>query len=179
MDNIKSAIMHLAHTMREQEQGTMIPFEEFLEMLVSDPQAILRNVFQIFHDMVRSSVGEGINEYPDDPENIGFVYYDCSRLFVEGADRPFFADRLFANRLVHLVEALKRGSLSAGCIMGMKDTAPPTNLSWLPGNCLKKLPGTSLRSPAQATTTLSWWCQRSTGNPFLENSWARTGSRTN
>ncbi|RLF61594.1 MAG: serine protein kinase PrkA, partial [Thermoplasmata archaeon] len=98
------------HTMREQEQGTMIPFEEFLEMLVSDPQAILRNVFQIFHDMVRSSVGEGINEYPDDPENIGFVYYDCSRLFVEGADHPFFADRLFANRLVHLVEALKRGA---------------------------------------------------------------------
>jgi len=110
MDSIKSAIMHLAQNMREQEQGTTIPFEEFLGMLVSNPRAILRNVFQIFHDMVRGSVGEGINEYPDDPENIGFVYYDCSHLFVKGADRPFFADRLFANRLVNLVEALKRGA---------------------------------------------------------------------
>lgn len=110
MDSIKSAIAHLAHNMREQDQGTVIPFEEFLETLVANPRAILRNVFQIFHDMVRSSVGEGVDEYPDDPENIGFVYYDCSHLFVEGADRPFFADRLFANRLVHLVEALKRGA---------------------------------------------------------------------
>jgi hypothetical protein len=110
MDSIKSAIAHLAHNMREQEQGTIISFEAFLETLVSDPKAILRNVFQIFHDMVRSSVGEGMNEYPEDPENIGFVYYDCSHLFVEGADRPFFADRLFANRLVNLVEALKRGA---------------------------------------------------------------------
>lgn len=110
MESIKTAIAHLAHNMREEEQGAIIPFAEFLEMLVSDPRVILRNVFQVFHDMVRSSVGEGIDEYPGDPENIGFVYYDCRHLFVEGADRPFFADRLFANRLVHLVEALKRGA---------------------------------------------------------------------
>ena len=110
MDTVKRALAHLAHNMRDREQGATISFNEFLEMLVADPRAILRNVFQIFHDMVRSSVGEGINEYPEDPENVGFDYYDCSRLFVEGADRPFFADRLFANRLVRLVEALKRGA---------------------------------------------------------------------
>jgi predicted Ser/Thr protein kinase len=110
MDHIRTAITRLAQNMREKEQGTTISFEEFLNILVADPRAILRNVFQIFHDMVRSSVGEGIDEYPGDPENVGFVYYDCSHLFVEGADNPFFADRLFANRLVHLVEALKRGA---------------------------------------------------------------------
>ena len=110
MDTVKKALAHLADNMRDRDQGTTISFNEFIEMLVADPRAILRNVFQIFHDMVRSSVGEGINEYPEDPENVGFDYYDCSRLFVEGADRPFFADRLFANRLVRLVEALKRGA---------------------------------------------------------------------
>jgi predicted Ser/Thr protein kinase len=60
--------------------------------------------------MIKTYVGEGTDEYPDDPESIQYVYYDCSRLFVEGADHPFFADRLFANRLVSLVEAWKRGA---------------------------------------------------------------------
>jgi hypothetical protein len=55
-------------------------------------------------------VGEGVDEYPNDPESIQYVSYDCSRLFVEGADHPFFADRLFANRLVNHVEALRSGA---------------------------------------------------------------------
>ncbi len=110
METVKSAMSKLVHSMREEGQGASVPFETFLEMLVSDPERVLRNVFQIFHDMVRSFVGEGTDEYPEDPENVGFVYYDCSHLFVDGADRPFFADRLFANRLMLLVEALKRSA---------------------------------------------------------------------
>ncbi|MDZ7598268.1 MAG: hypothetical protein U5J82_08275 [Desulfobacterales bacterium] len=74
------------------------------------PERLIRNVFQVFHDMIKTYVGEGIDEYPNDPESIHYVYYDCKRLFVEGADQPFFADRLFANRLISLVEALKRGA---------------------------------------------------------------------
>jgi predicted Ser/Thr protein kinase len=109
MDDIQKAMKSLARSMQPEER-TIIPFENFLSVLVEDPHPVLRNVFQIFHDMIRSYVGEGIDEYPEDPENIHFVYYDCSRMFVEGADRPFFADRLFANRLVKLVEALKRGA---------------------------------------------------------------------
>jgi predicted Ser/Thr protein kinase len=60
--------------------------------------------------MVKSYIEEGVDEYPDDPESIHYANYDCTRLFAEGADHPFFADRLFANRLVNLVEALKRGA---------------------------------------------------------------------
>jgi len=70
MDNIETAIMHLAHNMREQEQRNTISFKEFLDILVADPRSILRNVFQIFHDMVRTYVSEGVDEYPEDPENI-------------------------------------------------------------------------------------------------------------
>jgi predicted Ser/Thr protein kinase len=71
---------------------------------------VIRNVFQVFHDMMKAYVGEGLDEYSDDPESIHYVHYDCSELFVEGSDHPFFADRLFANRLISLVEALKRGA---------------------------------------------------------------------
>ena len=72
--------------------------------------AVIRNIFQLFHDMIMAYVGEGVDEYPDDPESINYVYYDCRRLFVEDTDHPFFADRLFANRLMNLVEACKRGA---------------------------------------------------------------------
>jgi len=91
------------------EQGP-IPFKDFLEELAKNPQAIIRNVFQVFHDLIKHYVGEGFNEYPDDPESIGFVFYDCYRLFVENADHPFFADRLFANRLVSLAKSLRKGA---------------------------------------------------------------------
>jgi predicted Ser/Thr protein kinase len=87
-----------------------ISFDLFLEELVRRPTLVLRNIFQVFHDMVKNYIGEGKEEYPGDPESIGFINYDCHRLFVENTDQPFFADRLFANRLMKLVEALKRGA---------------------------------------------------------------------
>jgi len=87
-----------------------IPFRQLLEYLAKNPKAIIRSIFQEFHDMIKHFVGDGFDEYPDDPESIGFVYYDCYHLFVEEADRPFFADRLFANRFVNLTKALRQGA---------------------------------------------------------------------
>ena len=109
-DSIKKAMLNLNQSMSTQEQRTSIPFEEFLNELVVDPKTVIRNIFQVFHDMMKAYVGEGVDEYLDDPESIHYANYDCSKLFVEGSDNPFFADRLFANRLVKLVEALKRGT---------------------------------------------------------------------
>ena len=93
------------HTHRES-----ISFEAFLGELTTNPSGVIRNVFQMFNDMVREYVVAGQDEYPDDPESISYVNYDCARLFVEGSDHPFFADRLFANRLISRVEAMRRGS---------------------------------------------------------------------
>jgi len=87
-----------------------LSFDEFLEYLYADPRKILRNVFQLFYDMIKTYIGEGVDEYSDDSESIQYVHYDCTKLFVEGVDYPFFADRLFANRLVNLVETLKRSA---------------------------------------------------------------------
>ncbi|OQX22210.1 MAG: serine protein kinase [Desulfobacteraceae bacterium IS3] len=109
-ETIKNAMDRLDRNMSEQDQHSPIPFEDFLKELVSNPSTVIRNVFQVFHDMMKHYVSEGFDEYPNDPESINFVYYDCNRLFVEGADHPFFADRLFANRLIAQVEALRRGA---------------------------------------------------------------------
>lgn len=110
MENIKTAMEKIDRSMGQRDQRATIAFEEFLKSLTAKPSVVLRNVFQVFHDMIKTYIGEGVNEYPDDPESIDFVRYDCSRLFVEGLDHPFFADRLFANRLVNLVDAMKRGA---------------------------------------------------------------------
>jgi len=109
MENIKTALERLEQG-RGPDRSTPLSFEEFLKALNARPLTVIRNVFQVFNEMVKTHISEGIDEYPDDPESINYVYYDCSRLFVEGSDHPFFADRLFANRLVNLVEALKRGA---------------------------------------------------------------------
>jgi len=109
MDNLENARRFLDTINGHRIRRTM-NYDEFLELLAEDPRRVLRNVFQLFHDMVRSYVGDGIDEYLDDAESIHYVHYDCSRLFVKGVDYPFFADRLFSNRLVNLVDTLKRSA---------------------------------------------------------------------
>jgi predicted Ser/Thr protein kinase len=110
MKEIDNALKHLNRRMSLREHHQGIPFDEFLELLIDHPQRVIRNTFQTFHDMVKNYVESGLDEYPDDPESINYVNYDCRRLFVENTDRPFFADRLFANRLLNHVEAMKSGA---------------------------------------------------------------------
>ena len=109
IDRIEQALSNLDRVAADQDRADMIPLQQYLELLRSDPEQHLRNVFQQFHDMVKYYVGEGVDEYPDDPESIGFAQFDCSRLLAQGADSPYFADRLFANRFMGLVDNLKRG----------------------------------------------------------------------
>jgi predicted Ser/Thr protein kinase len=110
MENIDKALKHIDRSMDEWEQRAPIPFDEFLKVFIDKPKMVVRNIFHLFHDMIKSYLKEGTDEYPDDPESIHYAYYDCRKLFIEGTDHPFFADRLFANRLVGLVDALMRGA---------------------------------------------------------------------
>jgi predicted Ser/Thr protein kinase len=100
--------------LRNHESGwpkqSMLSFAEFLQEVVAQPTRVIRNVLQVYADMVNTFVAEGVDEYSGDPESIRYLSYDCSRLFVENSDRPFFADRLFANRLMRHVEALSVGA---------------------------------------------------------------------
>lgn len=101
---------NLAGHERGLEQERTLTFEEYLVLLRQHPARMIRNVHQVFHDMVRTYVGEGFDEYPEDPESINFIAYDCRKLFVESTDQPFFADRIFANRLVNMIETFRGGA---------------------------------------------------------------------
>ena len=109
MTTVDTAISNLCENIRERQQGLPISFAQFMEYSGEKPHIVFRNIFQMFHDMVYRYVGDGYDEYPDDPESINYVYYDCSQLFEAGVDHPFFADRLFANRLINHVNSFKRG----------------------------------------------------------------------
>ncbi len=110
MENIKKAMRHIDIGSGGLKGREAISFEDFLRMVQKNPMGTIRNVFQVFYDLFKTYVGEGVDEYPNDPESIRYVSYDCSRLFVEDSDHPFFADRLFANRLVNHVDALRSGA---------------------------------------------------------------------
>lgn len=109
MSDIKEALTFVDTEIRKHGKRSVKEFEEYLELIQQEPQKVLRNIFQSFYDMVKSYVVLEADEYPYDPESIGFVKYDCSKLFVDGADNPFFADRLFANRFVRQIESLRQG----------------------------------------------------------------------
>ena len=109
MEHVDHILTDLFQNIKERGEPSPLSFKEFMGLCVENPTLVFRNIFRIFHDMIHSYVGDGFDEYPDDPESINFVYYDCSKLFVEGTDHPFFADMLFANRLVNLAESFNHG----------------------------------------------------------------------
>lgn len=109
MDDKQDALAFLQEQLTKKEKRTMLNFKEYLNLAEEDPCHIFRNIFQVFYDMVNEYVSVEDDEYADDPESIGFVKYDCSKLFIEGADNPFFADTPFANRFVRQIENLRQG----------------------------------------------------------------------
>jgi predicted Ser/Thr protein kinase len=89
-----------------------IPYTTFLDLVREKPEFVFRDIFQLFYDMIQHYVPEGIEEYPDHSETIGYLNYDSTKLFIDDCDNPFFADRLFMNRLMNLVENFRTGSLN-------------------------------------------------------------------
>ena len=110
-DNIRRSIIKLHEKLRRESKPTNISFEDFIILTGKTPTRSLRNIFQLFHDMIHYYVGDGFNEYPNDPESINYIHYDTAKLFVEESDHPFFADRLLANRLVTLADSLHSGAV--------------------------------------------------------------------
>ncbi|MFZ2955947.1 MAG: serine protein kinase PrkA [Candidatus Ozemobacteraceae bacterium] len=90
-----------------------IGFNDFIDELPRSGELMLRNIFQVFHDMVHAHIGGGggIDEYPGDAESIGFLKYDLDNLFINDTQKPFFADRLFANRLVALAKSFRSSAV--------------------------------------------------------------------
>jgi hypothetical protein len=83
----------------------IISFEQYLENTIKNPKLYFRNIFQIFNDMLKYNLGEGTNEFENDIEYTNFLKYDCKKLFIDDCEKPFFADRLFINKLVNIVKS--------------------------------------------------------------------------
>jgi predicted Ser/Thr protein kinase len=103
------ALITLSNDIREKERRALIPFNDFLFMASENPNVIFRNIFQLFQDMVENYSVESQTEYFSSVDNLSFVEFDCTKLFVEGCEDPFFADKLFAYRFVNLVKGFKKG----------------------------------------------------------------------
>jgi len=52
-ETVQQAMENLSHSMIQQEQRAPLPFAEFLDALIANPSTVIRNVFQVLHDMVK------------------------------------------------------------------------------------------------------------------------------
>jgi predicted Ser/Thr protein kinase len=101
------SLIRLSNEAYKKEKRPTISFDEFLNEIRHNPEFIFRDVFQLFHDMVKYYVPKGTDEYANQKESIGYVDYKSIDLFKTDVNNPFFADRLFANRFMKLVDGFK------------------------------------------------------------------------
>jgi len=110
MHDVTQALVKLKHQNQDWEKESLLSFTEFLQQAAASPSRIIRNVYQLYADMIDNYICEEIDEYLDDLESTEYTVYDCHELLTAGADRPFFADRLFAHHLVRHVDSLSIGA---------------------------------------------------------------------
>lgn len=109
-ESVDQALELLDQKIRDYQRLQPVSFHEFLNILTARPSQILRNIFQSFHDMVKSYVDEYEESLTGGLESQALTRYDCSRLFVEDSPNPYFPDMLFANRFMKQMEYLRHGS---------------------------------------------------------------------
>ncbi len=109
-DSIDKTLDLLDKNISDYQRLAPVPFEEFLNILKKNPAQILRNIFQTFHDMIKYYVDESEDTITGDIDKLTFTKYDCSRLFVEDSENPYFTDMLFANRFMKQMEYLRHGA---------------------------------------------------------------------
>jgi predicted Ser/Thr protein kinase len=106
---LEASLRKIAGELRHLDAYDNITFNEFLYFASKEPELIFRDVFMYFHDMINYYVPEGEDDFEVSSESVGFVKYNFDGLFVENCTDPFFADRLFANRFMNLVNAFSKG----------------------------------------------------------------------
>ena len=107
--NIEHSLSNLAKKLQKENIHVNLQLKDFLKKISENPILTLRNTFQLIYDMIHYYIPEGINEYPNDPESISYIKYDCSNLFINNTEQPFFADRLLANRLFNVFDSFRQG----------------------------------------------------------------------
>lgn len=106
VDSVNQALDFLDRNIQDYQRHKPVSFQEFLQLLNANPSRILRNIFQSFHDMIKSHV----TEIENDIDRSAITKYDTGTLFMEGSDTPYFPDMLFANRFVKQMDYLRHGN---------------------------------------------------------------------
>jgi len=109
-ESVGQALEFLNKNIQDYQRLKPVPFQEFLELLNANPSRILRNIFQSFHDMIKSHVDEIDPSVAEDLDRLSVTNYDCTRLFAEDSPNPYFPDMLFANRFMKQMEYLRHGA---------------------------------------------------------------------
>jgi len=104
------ALIKLGNSLKDEERRLPMSFNGFLNIASRKPEHVFRNVFQLFYDMVHFYVPSIDKKKSIKKESIGFINYNCSNLFEEDCEDPFFADRLFTNRFMKLIEDIKQAT---------------------------------------------------------------------
>jgi len=82
-------------------------FNDFLFQLNRRPNIILRDAFQLFSDAVNYYVEPIKLRNPNQKSRL--LKHNMKHLLVEDCESPFFADMHFANRLMEVVNTMRRG----------------------------------------------------------------------
>ena len=136
-ENLHEALEQLSKHLVEKERLKPIPFRNFLELIVENPYSTFRDIFQVFHDMVHFYVKEHKERSKNLFAESYFKNYNCYPLLQDGCDNPFFADRLFANRFMNLVNGFKDGTRTNQIVLF--DGPPGSGKSTFLNNLLHKL----------------------------------------
>ena len=147
------SLIHLSNDLRQKERRVPINFNDYLHNISKEPDRNLRDVFQVFSDMIFHYVPEGTDDYHISNESIGFINYDFSKIFTECSDNPYFADRLFANRLIALAEGFRKGTQKNNIFLF--EGPPGSGKSTFLNNLLQKLEEFS-KIPEGTTYKLYW-----------------------
>ena len=105
MGDVEDSLNELYRSLGREKQLVKISFADYLEKLKIRPRTLLRDIFQLVHDMVLYYVPPGVDEFPDDPETVSYMAYNFTDLFIRESESPYFADRLFGNRFMALINS--------------------------------------------------------------------------
>lgn len=134
---LEKTLKNLSQELKINDLYDKINFDDFLYLASRKPELVFRDIFKFFHDMIHFYVPEGRDDYKVTDDSVGFVDYDFTKLFVENCDDPFFADRLFANRFINLVNSFGSGLQNNKIILF--EGPPGSGKSTFLNNLLNKL----------------------------------------